>query len=222
MIKLVLCGETGSMGEALKKELEHHQQYELLGFVSPRKGKLGEEFEPQLIIDFSRKDNLDFLLDYARDKKARLMICTTGFSEEQMEKMESYAKEIPLLFSTNTSYMVAVMRKVLRLAAPLLEESDLEILECHHNDKPDAPSGTAKTLRRDLRKVTKRVDIPIHSMRMGTVISDHQVVFAGVDEVLSINHTAQSNRVFAAGALKLGEKLMEKGPGFYETMDIME
>lgn len=222
MIHLALCGGSGAMGKVLQEKIRESDLFDLVGVLSPRKGNLGEDLSPDLIVDFSRPDNLDFLLDYASQKQSHLMICTTGLEEKQLEKLRKNGQQIPILLSSNTSIGIYAMRQLIGMAATILEDFDIQIQETHHRYKLDAPSGTAKTLREDLQKVCMTKEMPIHSRRIGTIPGEHQVIFAGEDEVLEIRHYALSKKLFAVGALRLAERFIQQGIGYYETQDMMK
>lgn len=222
MINVAICGH-GAMGNVIEQEIETYADMILLGFLSPRNGQLGEELNNlDVIIDFSNPANLDFLLEYAIRKKSALLICTTGFSEEQKNKILEAGKQVPVLLSSNTSTGINIVRKILMLISEDLGKFDIDIVERHHNKKVDSPSGTAKTLADDIMLATGRDKIEMHSLRAGTMPGEHQVIFSGIDEIIEIKHTALSKKIFARGALDIALKLSSKKPGFYTTEDMFE
>lgn len=222
MINVAICGH-GAMGNVIEQEIETYEDMILLGFLSPRNGQLGEELNNlDVIIDFSNPANLDFLLEYAIKKKSALLICTTGFSEEQKNKILEAGKQVPVLLSSNTSTGINIVRKILMLISEDLGKFDIDIVERHHNKKVDSPSGTAKTLADDIMLATGRDKIEMHSLRAGTMPGEHQVIFSGIDEIIEIKHTALSKKIFARGALDIALKLSSKKPGFYTTEDMFE
>lgn len=222
MINVAICGH-GAMGNVIEQEIETYADMILLGFLSPRNGQLGEELNNlDVIIDFSNPANLDFLLEYAIKKKSALLICTTGFSEEQKNKILEAGKQVPVLLSSNTSTGINIVRKILMLISEDLGKFDIDIVERHHNKKVDSPSGTAKTLADDIMLATGRDKIEMHSLRAGTMPGEHQVIFSGIDEIIEIKHTALSKKIFARGALDIALKLSSKKPGFYTTEDMFE
>lgn len=222
MINVAICGH-GAMGNVIEQEIETYEDMILLGFLSPRNGQLGEELNNlDVIIDFSNPANLDFLLEYAIRKKSALLICTTGFSEEQKNKILEAGKQVPVLLSSNTSTGINIVRKILMLISEDLGKFDIDIVERHHNKKVDSPSGTAKTLADDIMLATGRDKIEMHSLRAGTMPGEHQVIFSGIDEIIEIKHTALSKKIFARGALDIALKLSRKKPGFYTTEDMFE
>ena len=213
-MNIALCGIHGAMGKILKDEI---------GYFSPRNGITGQDISEKIdvIIDFSRPENIDFLLDYALKNKVALVICTTGYTDEQVEKIKKAGENIRVLLSSNTSIGINILRKIAMLISPTMKDFDIEIVEAHHNKKKDMPSGTAKTLKSDVLEATGKSDIPVHSLRAGNIVGEHEIVFAKDDEVIKISHTALSKRVFALGAIDLSEKLLSKDIGFYDTMELI-
>lgn len=190
-----------------------------------------------VIIDFSHYSRLDSLLDFALRKKIPLVIATTGYSADILNKIKEYSNEIPILLSSNMSLGINLILDILDKIVPTLyKEYDIEIIEKHHNKKIDSPSGTAKTLleaverncAENMKKVYGREgieareknEIGIHAIRGGTVVGEHSVMFYGNDEIIEINHTALSKKIFAEGALKAAEFLISQKPGLYTMKDI--
>ena len=222
-MNIALCGIHGAMGKILKDEIEQSDENKLVGYFSPRNGITGQDISEKIdvIIDFSRPENIDFLLDYALKNKVALVICTTGYTDEQIEKIKKTGENIRVLLSSNTSIGINILRKIAMLISPTMKDFDIEIVEAHHNKKKDMPSGTAKTLKSDVLEATGKSDIPVHSLRAGNIVGEHEIVFAKNDEVIKISHTALSKRIFAVGAIDLSEKLLSKDIGFYDTMELI-
>lgn len=222
-MNIALCGIHGAMGKILKDEIEQSDENKLVGYFSPRNGITGQDISEKIdvIIDFSRPENIDFLLDYALKNKVALVICTTGYTDEQIEKIKKAGENIRILLSSNTSIGINILRKIAMLISPTMKDFDIEIVEAHHNKKKDMPSGTAKTLKSDVLEATGKSDIPVHSLRAGNIVGEHEIVFAKDDEVIKISHTALSKRIFAVGAIDLSEKLLSKDIGFYDTMELI-
>ena len=222
-MNIALCGIHGAMGKILKDEIEQSGENKLVGYFSPRNGITGQDISEKIdvIIDFSRPENIDFLLDYALKNKVALVICTTGYTDEQIEKIKKAGENIRVLLSSNTSIGINILRKIAMLISPTMKDFDIEIVEAHHNKKKDMPSGTAKTLKSDVLEATGKSDIPVHSLRAGNIVGEHEIVFAKDDEVIKISHTALSKRIFAVGAIDLSEKLLSKDIGFYDTMELI-
>jgi 4-hydroxy-tetrahydrodipicolinate reductase len=218
-MNVVICGISGAMGQVLQEEIQLYDNIDLIGSLSPRNGNFGQDIveKPDVVIDFSNTANLDFLIDYAVRNNSALLICTTGFSNEDKIKIEEAGKFIPVMLSSNTSLGINVFRKILKCISAELNNFDINILERHHNKKKDAPSGTAKTLAEDIMNVTGKEHVEISSFRAGTIPGEHMVIFSGMNEILEIKHTAFSRKVFADGALDLALKLSSKEPGYYLT-----
>lgn len=231
----------GAMGKRLETIIET-SNHTLIGIITSQTTKYPNHFEkvliPDIIIDFSHYAILDKTLEYAKLHHIPLIIATTGHSNENLEKIKSVSQAIPLLLTTNTSYGVSAIVKLLKVATPLLKNWDIEIIEKHHNKKMDAPSGTAHTLvetiesssgfahekifeRSGLRKRTKN-EISVHSVRGGTIIGEHSILFCGQDELIEIKHSALSKDVFAYGALKMAELLVDKPPQLYTMQDLIQ
>ena len=186
-----------------------------------------------VIIDFSHPNNLDDILAYAKKNKTKVVFATTGFSKEQLDKIEEASKEIAIFQSYNTSFGIQMVTKILRQVAKEFYDNgyDIEILEKHHNQKIDAPSGTAKLLyevmedeikettpvydRSALHEKRKKQEIGIQALRGGTIFGEHEIMFAGLDEIIEIKHTALSKDVFVQGALAAAKALQDKEVGLF-------
>ena len=247
MIKVLINGCNGKMGQELAKSIERNDNFQTIcGFDRLDTGdnkfpvytdisNISEE--PDVIIDFSVPISTLNILEYAKLKKIPTVIATTGFTNEELEKIKNYSKEIPIFQASNMSFEVNLMKHLVTEIAKYLKNSDIEIIETHHNRKIDAPSGTALTLANAINealnnemhyeynrhsKLEKRnpKEIGIHSIRGGNVVGKHTVEFFSENESLEITHTVQSRGVFADGALKAADYLVLQDPGLY-TMDHM-
>ena len=190
--------------------------------------------EADVIVDFASAKAVDGLLDYGKAKQIPIVLCTTGLSQEQLEKVEETAKSVAVLRSANMSLGVNVLLKLVAEAAKTLGTAgfDVEIVEKHHNQKVDAPSGTALALadsvnhyvydRSQKREKRDGKEIGISAVRGGTIVGDHDVIFAGKDEVVTFSHRAYSKAVFAKGAVEAAKFLAGKGPGLYAMADVIE
>ena len=197
--------------------------------------------EADVVIDFSNAAAVDHLLDWCQEKQMPVVLCTTGLSEEQLKKVEDAAKRTAVLKSANMSLGVNLLMKLLQDAAKVLapEGFDMEIVERHHNQKVDAPSGTAIALadalngaleedyeyvydRSGQRKKRDSHEIGISAVRGGTIVGEHEVIFAGEDEVIEFKHTAYSKALFAKGAVAAAKFLAGKGPGRYDMSDVIQ
>ena len=197
--------------------------------------------EADAIIDFSNAAAVDGLLDYCVEKQVPVVLCTTGLSEEQLKKVEETSKKVAVLKSANMSLGVNMLLKLLQDAAKVLAPAgfDIEIVEKHHNQKVDAPSGTALAMadsinealdneyrytydRSQVREKREKKEIGISAVRGGTIVGEHEVIFAGEDEVIEFKHTAYSKAVFAKGAVEAGKFLKGKGAGLYDMSDVIQ
>ena len=171
-----------------------------------------------IVIDFSSPDRLEERLSFAENKNCPIVIATTGLTDYDRALIEKTAKNIPVFYAANFSPAVAVMKRLLVFAARALPEFDLTVIETHHKNKKDAPSGTAKTLIEPLKFTGK--DIPVFSLRYGTVVGEHEGVFSLEDETLKIVHRAESKAVFARGAIIAAKFLCKQNRGLYGMDDL--
>ncbi|MBE6766026.1 MAG: 4-hydroxy-tetrahydrodipicolinate reductase [Ruminococcaceae bacterium] len=195
---------------------------------------------PDVIIDFSDPSNLTDLLAFAQKNNVPAVIATTGYTAEQIEEIKAASKNIPIFFTFNMSLGVNVLVLLAKSAAKILgDDFDIEIIEKHHNQKIDAPSGTAIMLanavnsvfedkkeyeydRHIKREKRKKSEIGMHSVRGGTIVGEHDVIFAGNDEVITLSHTAQSKALFATGAVKAAAFLAGKPAGMYDMQMMLD
>lgn len=192
------------------------------------------------IIDFATATAMDALIDYAVSTKTPLVTCTTGLTQEQLQKIETASKEVAILKSANMSLGINLLQKLLKEAAGILADAgyDIEIVERHHNQKIDAPSGTAFALadsvneglkepyeycfdRSQVREKRKKNEIGISAVRGGSIVGEHEVIFAGVDEVIEFKHTAYSKAIFGKGAIEAAVFLAGKPAGMYNMSDVI-
>jgi 4-hydroxy-tetrahydrodipicolinate reductase len=193
-----------------------------------------------VIIDFSAPVNLEEMLDFAINRNIGIVLCTTGFSKEQLVLIENASEQIPMFRSANMSMGINLITKLLQQAAVVLADAgfDIEIVERHHNKKVDAPSGTALALADAMNEVlnneyqykydrsTERIqrdrkEIGISAVRGGTIVGEHEIIFAGTDEVIEIKHTAYSKAIFAKGAVQAAKYLPQRAAGMYKMSDLM-
>ena len=198
------------------------------------------DVEADVVIDFSNAAAVDALLEYCVEKALPVVLCTTGLSEEQLAKVEEAAGKTAVLKSANMSLGINLLLKLLQDAAKVLGPAgyDIELVEKHHNQKVDAPSGTALALadsinealdqeytyvydRSQVRQKRDQKEIGISAVRGGTIVGDHEVIFAGVDEVIEFKHTAYSKSVFGKGAVEAAKFLAGKPAGRYDMSDVI-
>lgn len=249
MINILLCGANGKMGNAVRRIVQQERSVEIVAGYDvdtrsdsfPIYDSLASVSQKiDCIIDFSHPSLTDSILDFSRNKKIPAVICTTGLSKEQLSKLKFYSKDTPIFFSANMSIGVNLITDLVCRAAKILDGSfDVEIIEKHHNQKVDAPSGTALAIadaisdtvsfnpeyvfdRHSVRKKRDRAEIGIHSVRGGNIVGEHTVVFAGNDEVIEIKHSATSKEVFAVGAVRAAIFMDKKPAGLYSMSDLVK
>lgn len=244
MIKLIVSGCNGKMGSVVTQiALEDDLTEIVAGFDINTENKYGysvfdnpEDFKERadVIIDFSHPLMLEKSLAYAVNSKTPIVVATTGLDEKQKASLIEASKIIPVFFSANMSVGVNLIIDLAQKAAKSLEEKfDIEIIEKHHNRKIDAPSGTALAIadainaslkdkkeyiydRHAHRQKRSSAELGIHSIRGGTIVGEHEVIFAGEDEIIEIKHTAMSRDIFAQGAVTAAKYICGKDAGFYD------
>ena len=236
-MNIALIGN-GKMGRMLESLIAQDETMQVAGLVGPGDYAMLEEIaDVQVALDFSYPGNLDMMLENAMARGIALVIGTTGLSSEQEKQIAEAAKVIPIVRALNFSTGMAVMRRLVRMASQALSEDfDIEIVETHHNQQEDAPSGSAVALLesadpngeykvlcgREGRpgKRTKR-EIGVHSLRGGTVAGEHSVMFYGPMEEIELRHRADSREIFARGALRAAKFAANAKPGLYSVEDVL-
>ena len=250
MIKIILRGCNGRMGKTIAgivdgmEDCKIHAGIDLFdtGNCKFPVNKTLSECAPgaDVVIDFSSVDGLDEFIDECVEYKLPLVLCTTGLSGDQLAKVRKASKKIPVLRSANMSLGINTIIKFLKENSGMLSDSgfDIEIVEKHHNQKLDAPSGTAMALasavndalpekyeyvydRSDRREKRPKKEIGISAVRGGSIVGEHEVIFAGPDEVIEIKHTAFSRSIFANGAIAAAKFLAVQDPGMYDMSDVI-
>lgn len=211
-MKYGLIGATGKMGKAIAEAFEGHE----LCLAVDSKGEYLDGL-PEVIVDFSRPSALPRTIELCRRHHAGLVIGTSGLTEQDLHTLGELGGELPVIQSYNFSVGVAALSMILKEFAPLFENWDSEMVEIHHNQKVDAPSGTALLLKKSLDR-----DIKISSLRIGGVPGDHSVLFANNGEVVTFTHRAISRKVFALGALKAAIFAISKESGFYSFEEVIK
>lgn len=247
-MKTVIYGICGRMGSCLLDYLKKDERFELLYGVDISANQtrdvwvlqeLDEDNIPELIIDFSDPRQIIKILNYAKMHQVALVIATTGHDMLEKQLIMDAANVIPIFYSANLSFGILVIKKILMQYAKYLEEDyDIEIIEKHHAKKLDAPSGTALLLGKTIIENTnkeyhfvegrsggsgkrKKDEIGIHALRGGSIVGEHQVIFAGLDEVLEFSHQALSKAVFVQGAIKAALFIKGKSSGLYSMDDLI-
>lgn len=250
MVKVIMHGCNGKMGQTIAGLIAADEEIELVAGVDafdagkkdfPVFKSIAEcTVEADAVIDFSAAPAVDGLLDYCVAKKLPCVLCTTGLSETQLAKVQEASEKVAILKSANMSLGVNMLLKLLKEAAGILAPAgfDIEIVEKHHNQKVDAPSGTALALadsineelnnsyqyvydRSQVREKRSQKEIGISAVRGGTIVGDHDVIFAGADEVITFSHRAYSKAVFGKGAVQAAKYLAGKPAGMYDMSDVI-
>ncbi|MBO5093225.1 MAG: 4-hydroxy-tetrahydrodipicolinate reductase [Lachnospiraceae bacterium] len=251
MVKIIIHGCNGRMGQFVSRIAAADSETEVVAGVDisnhienpyPVFDDIAKcDVKADVIIDFASAKAVDGLLAYCTEKKIPCVLCTTGLSEEQIQKVEEASKQVAILKSANMSLGINLLLKLLKEASGVLADAgfDIEIVEKHHSQKLDAPSGTALALAdsvnealdhayeyvydRSGRRMTRpQKEIGISAVRGGTIVGDHDVIFAGTDEVITFSHRAYSREVFAKGAASAAKFLAGKPAGYYGMNDVIE
>ena len=251
MVKILMHGCNGKMGRMITEIVKNEEDAVIAAGVDkftgiPNDYPVFEEIaqcdvDVDVVIDFSNAGAVDELLDYCVKKSLPVVLCTTGLSDEQLKKVDECSEKIAVLKSANMSMGINLLLKLLKDAAKVLAPAgyDIELVEKHHNQKLDAPSGTALALadsineamgneyeyvydRSQVRKKRDAKEIGISAVRAGTIVGEHEVIFAGTDEVIEFKHTAYSRSVFAKGAVKAGKFLAGQPAGMYDMGDVIQ
>lgn len=251
MVKILMHGCNGKMGRMITEIVKNEEDAVITAGVDkftgiPNDYPVFEEIaqcdvDVDVVIDFSNAGAVDELLDYCVKKSLPVVLCTTGLSDEQLKKVDECSEKIAVLKSANMSMGINLLLKLLKDAAKVLAPAgyDIELVEKHHNQKLDAPSGTALALadsineamgneyeyvydRSQVRKKRDAKEIGISAVRAGTIVGEHEVIFAGTDEVIEFKHTAYSRSVFAKGAVEAGKFLAGQPAGMYDMGDVIQ
>ena len=250
MVRVIMNGCNGKMGQVITGIIAEDAQAEIVAGIDVYDGIKNPypvfsniadcNVDADVIIDFSNAKAIDGLLDYVETKKMPVVLCTTGLSEEQLQRVEKVSKEVAVLKSANMSLGINTIMKLLQQAVQVFAPAgyDVEIVEKHHNQKLDAPSGTAIALadsmnevmdhqyeyifdRSQRRQKRDAKELGISAVRGGTIVGEHEVIFAGTDEVIEIKHTAYSKAVFAKGAVEAAKFLAGKPAGLYDMSHVI-
>ena len=250
MTNIILCGCGGRMGKAITSAAAG--EYDIVAGVDINASSLAAacsfpvyesifDFpgKADAIVDFSHHSSLPSLIEYAKKTRTPLVIATTGHTESELELMKEASKEIAIFFSGNFSIGINLIINLAKQASRTLGvDFDIEIIEKHHNKKLDAPSGTALMIansiaeereeseyvydRHSTRRARESKEIGIHAVRGGTIVGEHEVIFAGSNEVITLSHSAASREIFATGALRAAAYVAKKSVGLYNMTDLIE
>ena len=248
-MRILLCGANGKMGKVVYECASAFENTSVVAGVDP----YGEnnnfplyrsfdeiDIDADVIIDFSHPALLSSMLKYATQKKIPAVVATTGIDENGLQEIKDASKEIPVFFTANMSLGINLISELAKKAASVLSpEFDIEIVEMHHNQKIDAPSGTALLLANEISSVlenepvyefdrhSKRMkrsknEIGISAVRGGTIVGEHEIIFAGTDEVIKISHSAYSKKLFANGAINAAKYIVNAKSGMYSMKDVLK
>lgn len=250
MTRVIMHGCNGKMGQTISGLIAADSEVELVAGIDARDDGHNPypvfteiekcDVEADCLIDFSAAPAVDKMLDYCVSRKLPCVLCTTGLSEEQLQKVKASSEQVAILKSANMSLGINLLLKMLKEATAVLAAADfdIEIVEKHHNLKVDAPSGTALALadsineelnqeyaytydRSTRREKRPKKEIGISAVRGGTIVGDHDVIFAGADEVITFSHRAYSKAVFGKGAVQAAKFLAGKPAGMYDMADVI-
>lgn len=250
MTKVIMHGCNGKMGQTISGLIAADEEIEIVAGVDAFDDGRNAypvfksvelcDVKADAIIDFSNASAIDGLLEYCVKTKTPCVLCTTGLSEEQLQKVKETSEKVAILKSANMSLGINMLLKLLKEATSILAPAgfDIEIVEKHHNQKVDAPSGTALALadsineelnneyeyvydRSGRREKRPKKEIGLSAVRGGTIVGDHDVIFAGADEVITFSHTAYSKAVFGKGAIQAAKFLAGKPAGMYDMSDVI-
>ena len=248
MTKLIITGANGKMGKVIRSIVENRDDCEIVAGVDlntddngafPIYSSINDIKESaDAIIDFSNPVLLNDLLSYSEKTSTPLVIATTGYSDEQKKQIAQASKTTPIFFTYNMSMGVNLLANLAKKAVEVLGD-DFDIEEKHHNQKIDAPSGTALMLadamceeiekpmkyeydRHSKREKRTKNEIGIHAVRGGTIVGEHEIIFAGRDEIITLSHSARSKEIFAVGAVNAAVYMNGKGAGLYDMKELID
>lgn len=250
MTRMIMHGCNGAMGQTITGIVSGDGEIEIVAGIDPQDCRENPypvfpsleacTVEADVIVDFASAKAVDGLLDYVEKAGTPVVLCTTGLSGEQVKRVEEVSQKAAVLRSANMSLGINLLLKLVKEAAKVLAAADfdMEILEKHHNQKVDAPSGTALALadsintaldeeyhyrydRSSVREKRDKKEIGIQSVRGGSIVGEHDIIFAGKDEVITFQHTAYSKAIFAKGAVSAAKFLAGKAPGLYDMADVI-
>ena len=249
MTNIAICGCNGKMGRVIYNCIAERNDATVVAGIDLNTEAYADfpivsdpkllNIKPDVIIDFSHPSVLDSLLEYALTNNTAVVFATTGYSESQISQIKAAGEQIPVFFTFNMSLGINLLVELAKKATAVLGgQFDIEIIEKHHNQKIDAPSGTAIMLadainsvmdnsyqytydRHSQRKKRDKKEIGMHAVRGGTIVGEHDIIFAGRDEVITLSHSATSKEVFAVGSVNAAVFLKNKPAGLYSMSDVI-
>lgn len=249
MTNIAICGCNGKMGKVIYNCICERNDCKVIAGIDMNTTQYADfpivssaeklPVKPDVIIDYSHPSTLDGLLSYSLTNGAAVVFATTGYSDEQIKQIKGASAQIPVFFTFNMSLGINLLVELAKKATAVLgEQFDIEIVEKHHNQKIDAPSGTAIMIadainsvmdnscqymydRHSQRKKRDKNEIGMHAIRGGTIVGEHEIIFAGHDEVITLSHSAASKEVFATGSINAAVFLKNKSAGLYSMSDLV-
>ena len=248
MINIIIVGANGKMGKKVRESLSSFPQIKAVCGVDLKEDLLEKDFpvysdfshvdkNADVLIDFSSPTNFDKINAYALKTGVKCVLCTTGYDSEQIDKVKALSEKTAVFRSANMSLGVNVLLELVKTAAKSLYGFDVEIIEKHHNEKKDAPSGTALMIADKVKEVSPekyyvygregvagardKKEIGIHAVRGGNIVGEHQIIFAGDSETVTLTHEATDRKIFAVGALKAAEYIATKKVGLFDMSDMI-
>lgn len=250
MTDIIICGANGRMGHMIYECVQGRDDCRVVAGIDTYTNQYADfpivatpaelPVKGDVIIDFSNPASLDGLLEYSIANGTPVVFATTGYSDEEIEKIKAASEKTAVFFSWNMSMGINLLVELSKKAASFLgDQFDIEIVEKHHNQKLDAPSGTALMLanginetfdgdkeyvydRHSVRRKRDKKEIGIHAVRGGTIVGEHEIIFAGSDEVITLSHSAASRRVFAVGSVNAAVFVKDKKSGMYDMSDVLK
>lgn len=244
-MKVILNGANGRMGKEVKAAIEKDGSMTIVAAID-KSFELSTAVQltyfpaydigADVIIDFSHHSAIVEVAEYAKKFNVPVVLCTTGQTEEELDKVHELAKAVPVFFSANMSMGVALLCELAKKSAEVLPDADIEIIEKHHSAKLDAPSGTALMLANAIKSVREKLtlmlgrsgrrereknEIGIHAVRAGSIVGEHEVILATKNEIITVSHSAMSRSVFADGALAAAKWIKGKATGLYTMQDLI-
>lgn len=249
MTNIAICGCNGKMGKVIFNCISERDDCAVIAGIDLNTNTYANfpivsnpsllSVKPDVIIDYSHPNSLNDILTYALTNGVAVVFATTGYSKDQIEQIKSAGTQIPVFFTFNMSLGINLLVELAKKATSVLGgQFDIEIIEKHHNQKIDAPSGTAIMIadainsvmdescqymydRHSQRKKRDKNEIGMHAVRGGTIVGEHEVIFAGHDEVITITHSASSKEVFAVGSINAAVFINKKPAGLYSMSDLV-
>lgn len=251
MTNIIMHGCNGKMGQVITGLVAENSETTMVAGIDPYTG-IDNDYtvfttpaacntDADVIIDFSNAKAVDTIIDYAVETQTPIVVCTTGLSSPQIDYLKASSEKVAILFSANMSLGVNLLISLAKKATSILTDAnfDIEIIEKHHNQKVDAPSGTALAIadgineelnnsysyqydRSKDRLKRPQKEIGLHAVRGGTIVGEHEIIFAGEDEIIELNHKAMSKKIFAVGAVNAAKFLKGKPAGLYSMADLMK